>query len=136
MRGEVERQRTRLSIVSAERMWTSPVFDRMYAERGRPSVPPERLLEACLQIALYTIRSERQLCEQLQYNGLFQWFLDLDLHTAPFDASTFAKHKERLLRADAARRFFEGVGQQATAATSCPPSTSPSTGRSSRPGRP
>ncbi|MFN8544485.1 MAG: IS5 family transposase [Candidatus Binatia bacterium] len=135
MRGEVERQRTMLSVVSAEHRIPadhplrrikaladaelarlSPVFERMYAERGRPSVPPERLLKACLLIALYSIRSERQLCEQLQYNLLFQWFLDLDLHTVPFDASTIAKNKERLLRADVARRFFEGVVQQAKAA--------------------
>lgn len=135
MRGEVEQQRTMLSVVSAEHRIPadhplrrikgladaeltrlSPVFDRMYAERGRPSVPPERLLKACLLIALYSIRSERQLCEQLQYNLLFQWFLDLDLHAAAFDASTFAKNKERLLRADVARLFFEGVVQQAKAA--------------------
>ena len=135
MRGEVERQRAMLSVVSAEHRIPadhplrrikaladvelarlSPVFDRMYAERGRPSVPPERLLKACLLIALYSIRSERQLCEQLQYNLLFQWFLELDLHAAAFDASTFAKNKERLLRADVARRFFEGVVQQAKAA--------------------
>jgi transposase len=135
MRGEVERQRVMLSVVSAEHRIPadhplrrikaladaelarlSPVLAQMYAERGRPSVPPERLLKACLLIALYSIRSERQLCEQLQYNLLFQWFLDLDLHTAPFDASTFAKNKERLLRADVARRFFEGIVQQAKAA--------------------
>jgi transposase len=135
MRGEAERQRTMLSVVSAEHRIAadhplrrikamadaelarlSPVFDRMYAKGGRPSVPPERLLKACLLIALYSIRSERQLCEQLQYHLLFQWFLDLDLHAAPFDASTFAKNKERLLRADVARLFFEGVVQQAKAA--------------------
>jgi transposase len=135
MRGEVERQRAMLSMVSAEHRIPadhplrrikaladaeltrlSPVFARMYADRGRPSVPPERLLKACLLIALYSIRSERQLCEQLQYNLLFQWFLDLDLHAAAFDASTFAKNKERLLRADVARLFFEGVVQQAKAA--------------------
>jgi transposase len=135
MRGEVERQRTMLSVVSAEHRIPaehpvrrikamadaelarlSPVFNRMYAARGRPSVPPERLLKACLLIALYSIRSERQLCEQLQYNLLFQWFLDLDPHRPPFDASTFAKNKARLLRADVARLFFAGVVQQAKAA--------------------
>ena len=135
MRGEVERQRMMLSVVSAEHRIPadhplrrikaladtelarlSPVFDRMYAERGRPSVPPERLLKACLLIALYSIRSERQLCEQLQYNLLFQWFLDLSPHEEAFDASTFAKNKERLLRADVARLFFEGIVQQAKAA--------------------
>src|SRR6516165_7475026 len=123
MRGEAERQRTMLSVVSAEHRIPadhplrrikamadaelarlSPVFDRMYAERGRPSVPPERLLKACLLIALYSVRSERQLCEQLQYNLLFQWFLDLDLHTAPFDASTFAKNQEQGALAAGRRR--------------------------------
>lgn len=60
----------------------SPVFDEMYAAGGRPSVPPERLLKGQLLMALYTIRSERQLCEQLQYNLLFRWFLDMDLPRA------------------------------------------------------
>jgi len=132
MRGEAERQRTMLSVVSpehriradhpirrikaladAELTRLSPVFDQMYAERGRPSIPPERLLKACLLIALYSIRSERQLCEQLEYNLLFRWFLDLEPHAAVFDASSFAKNKARLLRADVARRFFEGIVQQA-----------------------
>ncbi len=135
MRGEVERQRMMLSVVSAEHRIPadhplrrikaladaeldrlSPVLDRMYADRGRPSVPPERLLKACLLIALYSIRSERQLCEQLQYNLLFQWFLDLSPHEDAFDASTFAKNKERLLGADVARLFFDGIVRQAKAA--------------------
>ena len=135
MRGEVERQGMMLSVVSpehrirpdhplrrikaladAELARLSPVFDAMYAERGRRSIPPERLLKACLLIALYSIRSERQLCEQLEYNLLFRWFLDLGLHEAVFDASTFAKNKDRLLGADVAARFFEGIVAQAKAA--------------------
>ena len=135
MRGEVERQVSMLSVVQAdhriradhpirrikaladaELARLAPVFDQMYAERGRPSVPPERLLKACLLIALYSVRSERQFCEQLDYNLLFRWFLDLGMHEASFDASTFAKNKDRLLSADVARRFFEGVVQQAKAA--------------------
>ena len=56
----------------------SESFDAIYAESGRPSVPPERLLKASLHIALYSIRSERQFCEQLEYNLLFRWFLDMD----------------------------------------------------------
>jgi len=135
MRGEVERQGVMLSVVSpehriradhplrrikaiadAELQRLSPVFDAMYADRGRPSIPPERLLKACLLIALYSVRSERQLCEQLEYNLLFRWFLDLGMREDVFDASTFAKNKERLLGAEVAPRFFEGVVAQAKAA--------------------
>ena len=57
----------------------SPVFDQIYAAGGRPSMPPERLLKASLLIALYSVRSERAFCEQLDYNLLFRWFLDMDL---------------------------------------------------------
>jgi transposase len=135
MRGEAERQVGMLTLVQPEHRIPadhpirpikalaeeelrrlSPVFDRMYAERGRPSIPPERLLKACLLIALYTVRSERQFCEQLHYNLLFRWFLDLGWDEAGFDASTFAKNKQRLLAADVARRFFEGIVRAAKAA--------------------
>ncbi len=58
-----------------------PIFDTMYAANGRPSIPPEQLLKGCLLIALYSIRSERQFCEQLQYNLLFKWFLDMNMET-------------------------------------------------------
>ena len=135
MRGEAERQVTMLTVVQpdhriradhpirrikaladAELRRLSPVFDAMYAAGGRPSIPPERLLKGCLLIALYSVRSERQFCEQLDYNLLFRWFLDLPLDAASFDASSFAKNKERLLGADVARRFFEGVVRQARAA--------------------
>src|ERR1700741_3462342 len=57
----------------------SPIFEQMYSPLGRPSIPPERLLKASLLMALYTIRSERMFCEQLDYNLLFRWFLDLEL---------------------------------------------------------
>ena len=63
----------------------SPVFDAMYATVGRPSIPPERLLKATLLMALYTVRSERQFCEQLDYNLLFRWFLDMDMIEPSFD---------------------------------------------------
>src|SRR3989454_8003888 len=92
------------------------VFDAMYATHGRPSIPPERLLKASLLIALYSIRSERQFCERLNYNLLFRWFLDLGWDDASFDASTFAKNKQRLLAADVARRFFDGIVRTAKAA--------------------
>jgi transposase len=91
----------------------SPVLDGMYASTGRPSIPPERLLKACLLIALYSVRSERQFCERLDYDLLFRFFLDMTLDETSFDASSFARNKERLLRADVARLFFEGVVQTA-----------------------
>ena len=66
----------------------SPLFDEMYSEFGRPSIPPERLLKATLLMALYTVRSERSFCEQLGYNLLFRWFLDMDMVEPSFDHST------------------------------------------------
>ena len=81
----------------------SPDLDRMYANVGRPSIPPERLLKPSLLIALYSVRSERAFCEQLDYNLLFRWFLDMNLIEPSFDATTFTKNRERLLR--------HGVGQ-------------------------
>ena len=87
----------------------SPVFDAMYAEAGRPSIPPEHLLKACLLMAFYSIRSERQFCERLQYDLLFKWFLDLNVEDPAFDQSTFAKNRERLLQHEVSRRFFEAV---------------------------
>jgi hypothetical protein len=65
----------------------SPVFDAMYAEGGRPSIPPEGLLKSMLLIALYSVRSERQFCEQLNYNLLFRWFLDMDMIELSFVAN-------------------------------------------------
>lgn len=84
-------------------------LDRMYSERGRPSIPPETLLKASLLMALYTIRSERQFCEQLEYNLLFRWFLDMDMIEPSFDASVFSKNRERLLAHDIAGKFFRRV---------------------------
>ena len=91
----------------------SPVFDKMYAGGGRPSIPPEQLLKACLLIALFSIRSERQFCERLDYDLMFRFFLDMGMDEDSFDASSFAKNKERLMEADVAKRFFEGVVRQA-----------------------
>lgn len=91
----------------------SPVFNKMYAKVGRPSIPPERLLKGSLLIALYSIRSERQFCERLQYDLLFKWFLDMNIIDPAFDASTFSKNKERLLGHDVARRFFAAVREEA-----------------------
>src|SRR5215510_11445066 len=89
------------------------VFDQMYATTGRPSVPPERLLKGQLLIALYSIRSERQMCEQLQYNLLFRWFLDMDMLETAFDASTYSRNRDRLMKHDVAAAFFAAVRDQA-----------------------
>lgn len=94
----------------------SPVFDEMYAVRGRPSVPPERLLKASLLMAFYTVRSERLFCEQLDYNLMFRWFLDMNMVEDSFDHSTFSLNRERLLKHDVAGRFFAAVVEQARSA--------------------
>ena len=88
-------------------------FTAMYASGGRPSVPPEALLKATVLMALYSIRSERAFCERLNYDLLFKWFLDLPIDTRAFDASTFAKNRQRLLTHEIADRFFAAVVAQA-----------------------
>jgi transposase len=87
----------------------SPTFTLMYAETGRPSIPPEHLLKACLLIALYSVRSECQFCERLRYDLLFKWFLDMNIIDPAFDASTFSKNKARLLEHEVARGFLGAV---------------------------
>jgi transposase len=87
----------------------SPLFDRIYSQVGRPSIPPEKLLRALLLQVLYTIRSERLLMEQLDYNLLFRWFVGLNMDDPVWDASTFSKNRDRLLEGDVARAFFERV---------------------------
>jgi transposase len=91
----------------------SPALDAMYASTGRPSIPPERLLKATLLMAFYSLRSERLFCEQLNYNLLFRWFLDMDMAEPCFDASTFSKNRLRLIEADIAKQFFGRVVEQA-----------------------
>lgn len=91
-------------------------FDRMYAESGRPSIAPERLLKATLLIALYSVRSDRLFCEMLDYNMLFRWFLDMGLEETSFDHSTFSKNRERLIEHEIAKDFFACVVEQARAA--------------------
>jgi transposase len=93
-----------------------PVFQTMYSDRGRPSVPPEQLLKSQLLIAFYSVRSDRLFCEQLAYNFLFRWFLDLPPEAAAFDASTFSKNRERLLAHDVAHQFFDAVVREARGA--------------------
>src|SRR5580692_10427690 len=90
-----------------------PVFDAMYSSIGRPSIPPERLLKAQLLIALYSVRSERQFCERLDYDLLFRFFLDMNLDDPSWDATTFTKNRDRLVEHEVARQFFEEVVRQA-----------------------
>ena len=91
-------------------------FARVYSDIGRPSIPPEQLLRALLLQALYTIRSERLLMEQLAYNLLFRWFVGLSLDEPVWDHSTFSKNRDRLLDGDVASAFFRAVRAQADAA--------------------
>ena len=127
MRGEVDRQREMFYLldlealvpqthplraikkrVDAELRRLRPHFDRAYAPCGRPSIPPEQLIKATLLQALYTVRSERRLCEQIQCNLLYKWFLDLKPAAAAWDHSTFTKNRERFAEHGLMRRFFEG----------------------------
>ena len=84
-------------------------IDALYAEVGRPSIPPERLLKAQLLIALYTVRSDRLFCQMLDYNILFRWFLDMSLEDAGLDQSNFSRLRERLVATDLAQRFFDAI---------------------------
>lgn len=132
MRGIYERQAAMLSLVSPEQRVPkehplrrikimadnelsrlSSVFDKMYSSTGRPSIPPERVLKSMMLIALYSIRSERQFCEQLDYNLLFRWFLDMDIIEESFDHSTFTKNRERLMEHEVGRIFFDAIVKQA-----------------------
>ena len=131
MRGSIDFQ-SRLSIVTPELLVPAdhpirgikpivdsalqnldPVFDDMYSVDGRPSIPPERLLKACLLMAFYSIRSERQFCERMQYDILFKWFLDLNIDDLAWDQSTFAKNRERLLEHEVSGRFFAAIRDEA-----------------------
>jgi transposase len=128
MRGEETGQGAAFSYVSTEeripadhplrtiRRMTDEVLERMadafaelYSWTGRPSVPPERLLRALLLQALYTIRSERLLMEQLHYNLLFRWFVGMDLDEKVWTPTVFTKNRDRLLEGDIAARFFAEV---------------------------
>src|SRR5258708_4317088 len=91
-------------------------FDAVYATSGRPSIPPEKLLRALLLQVLYTVRSERLLMEQLDYNFLFRWFVGLNIDDPVWDVTVFTKNRERLLVVEAAQGFFNAVVEQAGAA--------------------
>src|SRR5574342_248757 len=91
----------------------SPRFQRLYAAIGRPSIPPEQLLRALLLQALYTIRSERQLMEQLDYNLLYRWFVGLSMDDPVWDATVFTKNRDRLLDGEIDALFFRKVQEEA-----------------------
>jgi transposase len=93
-------------IVDAALVDLSPVFAGLYARLGRPSIPPEQLLRALLLQAFYSIRSERQLMERLDFDLLFRWFTGLGIDDRVWDASTFSKNRDRLLAGDVAARFL------------------------------
>ncbi len=93
----------------------SPHFSKLYADTGRPSIPPERLLRALLLQVLFTIRSERQLMEQLNYNLLYRWFVGLSMDDAVWAPTVFSKNRDRLLEGDVAYAFFEKVLAEARA---------------------
>jgi len=90
-------------------------FDTLYAAGGRPSIAPEKLVRALLLQALYSVRSERQLMEQLDYNLLFRWFVGLNMDDAIWDVTVFTKNRERLLRGEVAERLLLAVVEQAHA---------------------
>jgi len=135
MRGTDDKQATMFSIISPERRVAADhplrrikamadeilagltkTFDAMYSAVGRPSIPPERLLKSQILIALYSVRSDRQFCEQLDYNLLFRWFLDMNADEPTFDASSFSRNRDRLLDHDVAAKFFAAVVERARAA--------------------
>jgi len=91
----------------------SPQLSAMYASIGRPSVPPEHLVKASLLMALYSIRSERQFCERLQYDLLFKWFLGLTLTEPAFDPTSFTKNRQRLLHQEIAMGVLAEVVREA-----------------------
>ena len=90
----------------------SPEFERLYAKFGRPSIPPERLLRALLLQAFYSVRSEQQLVEQLDYNLLFRWFVGLSLDAEVWDETVFTKNRDRLIEGDIAKKFMAAVLNQ------------------------
>ena len=95
------------------------LFSQAYSEHGRPSVPPERLLKALLLMALYSIRSERQVCERIDTDLLFRWFLDMSPEERAFDATAFTHNRPRLDRSGLTAAFFDAVVKQAQQAGLC-----------------
>src|SRR5579859_8082725 len=96
-------------IVNAALAALSPDFEALYARLGRPSIPPEKLLRALLLQAFYSVRSERQLMEQLDYNLLFRWFVGLPMDAAIWYPTVVTKNRERLIEGDIATQFMAAV---------------------------
>jgi transposase len=96
-------------LVNAALARLSPDFDEIYSLTGRPSIPPEQLLRALLLQAFFTVRSERQLMEQLRYNLLFRWFVGLSIEAPVWDVTVFTKNRDRLLEGDIAHRFLQAI---------------------------
>jgi transposase len=94
----------------------SPAFAKLYSPFGRPSIAPEKQLRAILLQMLYTVRSERQLMEQMRYNMLFRWFVGLGIDEPVWDVTVFTKNRERFLNGEIADRFFQAVLEQARVA--------------------
>ena len=101
------------SIVDEALQALSPAFSRLYSSFGRPSIAPEKLLRALLLQVLYTIRSERMLMEQLEYNLLFRWFVGLNMDEAVWVPTVFTKNRDRLWEGDIAEKFFQAVLNEA-----------------------
>jgi transposase len=100
-------------LVDAVLAGMSQDFDGLYSEVGRPSIPPERLLRALLLQVFYSVRSERLLMEQLNYNLLFRWFVGLEIDDGVWNHAVFSKNRDRLLNQELAQKFFAQVKQQA-----------------------
>ena len=96
-------------MVNAALLELSPDFEALYARLGRPSIPPEKLLRALLLQAFYSVRSERQLMEQLDYNLLFRWFVGLALDAPIWDVTVFTKNRDRLVEGEVAAKFMAAV---------------------------
>src|ERR1700685_1359813 len=101
--------RTIREIVNGALSKLSADFEAMYAPLGRPSIPPEKLLRASLLQAFYSIRSERQLMERLEFDLLFRWFVGLGIDDGIWDHSVFSKNRDRLLEGDIAAKLLSGV---------------------------
>jgi transposase len=91
----------------------SPKFRKLYSEVGRPSIAPERLLRSLLLQIFYSVRSERMLIEQLQYNLLFRWFVGMEMDEAVWNHAVYSKNRERLLNEEIAESFFQRVLERA-----------------------
>ena len=113
----------------------SPGFRDLYARIGRPSIPPEQLLRALLLQAFYSIRSERQLMERLDFDLLFRWFVGLGVDDPVWNHSTFSKNRDRLLAGDIAAEFLAQGWISRGSAACCRASTSASMAAWSKPGR-